>query len=79
MPPASYLIKSKLSLLNCYLYLGMIVLTFLASPALFYSASYPLQSNHIHIQVPCICLVQPPGTFRQQFSGRSIKEACNSH
>ena len=46
--PASYVIKYKLSLFNCYLYLAMFLLSFISTAALFYSANHKPQSNTWH-------------------------------
>lgn len=40
IPPASYVIKSKLSLMNSYTYLGMCLLGLLGDPDLYYSAQH---------------------------------------
>lgn len=40
IPPASYVLKSRLSLMNCYTYLGMVLLGLLGDPDIYYSAQH---------------------------------------
>lgn len=40
VPPASYALKSKLCLMNCYTYAGMCLLGILGDPDLYYSAQH---------------------------------------
>ena len=42
--PPSYVIKSKLSLFNSYLYLSMVPLSFVCTSGMFYSARFKLHS-----------------------------------
>lgn len=40
IPPASYTIKTKLSLMNCYVYVGMVLIGILGDPDIYYSAQH---------------------------------------
>lgn len=44
VPPASYVVKSRLSLMNCYTYAGMVLLGILGDPDLYYSSQHRIYS-----------------------------------